>query len=403
MKIFNPHLPRNVTLLNLHALFMNLMFAIPVLTLFYKDHIGLGFKEFMFGEAVFSLVILLMEVPTGWISDVWTRRRVMILSSVIHVLGWLFLINAQSFAETLFAQGFLGISVSLFSGTNTAMLYDSLLESGQESESNRLEGKRHAMGLYAVAGAAVIGGLMYRIDPLLPFIATIGSSIISVVIACFLHEPKRMRAPVYKHPLADMWKTVKYALHGHAEVAGIIIAAALLFASTKIIMWMQQPYLIALGYSSVIIGIIGACGYLLGALGGHFGHKLPENISNLGVLLACTLLSFFACIVTALFPSIWMAPLLLSSSLIFGFGQPRVQNALNRRVDSSRRATILSTASLITHMISIPVMGLAGFLNDTRTPSSALLLLAGFTATAAIVILILLIKRPQKIINPHQS
>jgi hypothetical protein len=69
---------RNIRLLMLHNALHNMLFVLPVLVPYYKDVIGLGFREFLIGEVAFSAIVVLMEIPAGWLADVGQRRRVLV-------------------------------------------------------------------------------------------------------------------------------------------------------------------------------------------------------------------------------------------------------------------------------------------------------------------------------------
>lgn len=347
-------LSRNVRLLQYYSVGMSLIFVLPVLVPFYRER-GLGFAEFMIGEAVFSAVMIVMEVPSGWLSDVWKRKHTLALATFTHVLGWLVLWQADSFAMTIVAQGMLGVGVALFSGTNTALLYDSLLELGRQDEFRRLEGRRHATGLYAVAGSSLLGGLLYAMDTDLPVILTALACFGATVAALMMTEPGRHKVEAHKNPFVDMAQTIAYAVHGHREIAGIIILSAVLFASTKMLMWSQQPYYMMLGVPEMYFGMLAAIGYVIGGMGGQFGYLIDGRFRNIPVLLVFMGLMVAFALTAALWPGYHAIPLLLAGSMIFGFGYPRVQAAINNRVDSSRRATILSAASLTVHLVAIPL------------------------------------------------
>jgi hypothetical protein len=169
---------------------------------------------------------------------------------------------------------------------------------------------------------------------------------------------------------------VRYAVHGHREIAGIIILSAVLFASTKMIMWSQQPYYIMLGMKETWFGLFAAAGFFLGGLGGHFGYLLDRRFRNIPVLLFFMAVMIACALVAALAPGYHAIPCLLAGSVVFGFGYPRVQAAINKRVDGSRRATILSAASLTVHFVSIPLFVVMGALDDHGGIRQALLALA---------------------------
>jgi hypothetical protein len=56
---------RNILLLQAHTAFLYMIFVLPVIVPYYRDVIGLRFQQYMIGEALCSLVVILMEVPTG--------------------------------------------------------------------------------------------------------------------------------------------------------------------------------------------------------------------------------------------------------------------------------------------------------------------------------------------------
>lgn len=381
---------RNVTLLFLHTVCVNMVFILPVLVPYYRDVIGIGFREFMIGEAAFSAVMILMEVPTGWLSDVWGRRKTMIASAIAALAGWSLLWHADSFTEAVIAQASLGVAVSLISGTNSALLYDSLLEAGREGEYRRLEGRRHGIGLYAVGVASLLGGFMYQWDPTAPVIAVVIVEVLALAVALALTEPVRHREAVRANPFVDMAETVRYAVHGHVEIAGIILLSAVLFAATKNLMWAQQPYYIMLHLPEGWFGVLMAVGFLLGGTASAFGHRLDGRLSNIGVLRSLMLWTIVAAVLAGLFPGYGGVALLLSGSFIYGMGYPRVQAAINKRVSSARRATILSAASLSVHVFSIPLMLLTGHVAGLYGIRAALIMLAVLTGIGgAIAVLII--------------
>ena len=364
-------------LLQAHTLCFNAIFVVPVLVPYYRDVIGLGFQEFLIGEAVFSSFILLMEVPTGWLSDVWTRKKTLIAGTIMSLTGWTLLWQANSFVMMLVAQATLGTAISLLSGTNSALLYDSLLEEGTEHYYRRLEGFRHGVSLYSVGGSSLVGGFLYAWHPEMPMIMTIGFNILALLITFFTIEPSRHREQPHKNPFIDMAQTIRYAVHGHAEIAGIILVTAVLFAGTKVLLWVQQPYYILLELPVGWFGIFTAFGFILGGVAGHYGHLLKGWQSDRNLFFLLLTFLALACLLSGLSPGWYGIPLILSGSLIWGFGWPRMQDAINKRVSSARRATILSTASLIKHLMSIPLFILIGKIADDAGIATSLVTLAG--------------------------
>lgn len=377
----------NARLLNLFALCHGGIFILPVFLPYYRDQIGLGFKELMAGEALFAAIIILSEVPTGWLADHWKRKYCLALAGIVGMAGFFLLSQAETLVATMVAQGSLGVGISLVSGTLSALHYDSLLAEGRTDEYRKQEGRRHGLGLTSIGIASLFGGFLYKIHPELPIVFTMLSEAGMIVIALLMIEPPRFKAAGHKNPFIVMGQTLKYALHGHKEIAEIIFVSAALFSSTKMMMWAQQSYYTEINLDERWFGVLMAAGFGLGAAASHLGHLLDHRFRNRAVLL-CMILSVVAlCIISAGLHNIYGAVLLLAGSLFWGLGWPRVQDAINRRADSHHRATVLSTASMMIHLFFIPLSLMLGQVSDRFGIETALLGLAVTPALAAIILI----------------
>lgn len=369
---------RNTRLILLMQMCYSAIFIIPVLMPYYKAEIGLSFRDFMVAEAMFAATVVLMEVPSGWLSDLWSRKHTLAAGLLANMAGYSMLLFADSFAGAALSQCVIGVGVSLISGTNSALLYDSLLQDGEQDEYRRLEGLRHGSALYALSLACLAGGWLYHINHHLPLLMTVAGQAIGVFCALLLIEPKREYKPAEKHPVADMLDTMKFALHGHKEVAGIILFATVIFTATKVMLWVQQPYYSLLQLPEIWYGVFMAVGFLVGGMGGHLGHLLDGHVRNRTMFLFMLVMVVSACLIAGTVKHLGVVPLLLVGSVMWGFGWPRVQSAINMRVSSERRATILSTASLMISLAFIPIGSTMGLMSDAWGIQNALLGLGVF-------------------------
>lgn len=382
------HADRNIKLLQMHSVCMNMCFVIPVIVPYYRDRMGLGFDDFLLGEAAFAATLVVLEMPSGWLSDVWKRRHVLLLGTLAEMLGYALLLAADGLWMAVASQMVIGVGISLISGTNSALLYDSLLSEGREAEFRRHEGQRMGTGLYSVAGASVVGGFLYAADARLPLALSLLMLAAAAVCALRLHEPLRHRHTPVKHPLADMLETARYALGGHAELVMVIAFSALMFSATKVVMWAQQPYYMAAGLDESLYGLLMAAGFVMGGLSSQFAHMLDGRVPNAKALAGVWLTGMCCCIGASLslerlhgWPGIGM--LMLAGTCLYGLAAPRVSEIVNRHVGSDRRATVLSTQSLLCSLVFMPLGTLMGHaekalgVGHMLAAMSAWLLLAG--------------------------
>lgn len=382
---------RNVRLLMVYTVITNAGFIIPVIVPFYQDALGIGFREFLIAEAVFAAVVVLLEVPSGWISDVWQRRQVLMLGAFFGMLGHAVLLCGAGamggFAAAVAGQAIIGIAISLISGTNLALMYDTMAEAGCTKAYRKLEGKRSAVAFYSVAAASVAGGLLFALDARLPLAVEIVIYVGAIIAAWRMHEPVRLRAPVQKHPLADMAETVRYAVRGHADIAAVLVFAAILFSGTKIIMWAQQPYYVALDIAPQWYGVLMAAGFMLAGVSSHLAHRL-DHLSHRHVMLGACMAAVVVCLSAGAAGAHigGVGLLMLGGSCLYGVAGPRVTALINARVDGSRRATILSAYSLCVSLMFIPVSFALGRVNDAFGIGMMLVAMAGWLMVACVLV-----------------
>jgi len=358
------NIKRNIFLIYCYTFCVSSIFIMPVLIPYFNNQIGATYQQFLFGEALFAAMILIMEVPSGWLSDMWSRKKTLFLAVNICAIGYGFLLFATNVYVAMVGQAIIGIGIAFHSGTVTSLIYDTLAQNGKEHLYKKLEGKRHGISLYSVAGASIVGGVLYQYNAYLPLSLDIVTLILAGIFALLIVEPKRIKKPVQKNPINDMIVTMKYALHGHREIAGIILVAMVLFSTTKMFLWMQQPYMMHVDIPVEYFGYITAGGFLLGGVSGHLGHYIRHNLSNRQTMMAMSMSLVFAgglAIVISAPPSI---AFILFGTMISGYGFPYMQNAINKHADPTRRATILSTAGLFMNLFIIPASFALGWFHE---------------------------------------
>src|SRR5256712_10562898 len=93
---------------------------------------GIGMRQFMELQAVFALVILCGELPSGLLSDLWGRKKTLLLGTALKAVSFSFLPLLSSYEDFLFYHLTMGIALSMISGGDVALLYDSHLAAGGE-------------------------------------------------------------------------------------------------------------------------------------------------------------------------------------------------------------------------------------------------------------------------------
>lgn len=378
-----PRTERALWLLTAITALRNSNFYIPVIFLFYSQVAGISFADYMLSEAIFAIAITVLEVPTGWISDVWKRRSVMILGMLcwtVAVAYMLFL--TRTFIDLAITQIIMAFGASFISGTAQALVYEYLAEDGQDAAFKKYEGRRFAISFYALAAVALPAGLLFEISPYLPVALTLGTNALGLVLCFFLPEPARVKERAAHHPLVDALLTMKYALHGHKEIAAIVLLAAVMFSCTKLVLWIQQPYYTAAGLPVMWFGAMSTLAFVMVGVFSQLAHRLDQRLAPVMVLGGNLTFLVGAAWLAGGFVWIPFAFLLVLAQSSHGLTQAVVSDIVCRRAPAARRATILSTQSLMAQLVFAVIAVPYGSISAEWSVGAALLALGTWVFVA---------------------
>ena len=220
-------LERNIKKLYLMNLFSNAQFHLVVYTLFLLSK-GFSTRQFFLIESGYALVSLLMEVPTGVFSDRKSRKWSLIAASLIGLPVVPVIILSDSFLIVLIAMSVGGISSALVSGTDVAILYDTLKALGREGEFKVIMGRIKWYASLSMALSGIIGGLVAQLDMAYAWWAYFCGGLCALVVQFTLQEPPFSKEPEQEASyLRHLGKSFKLSFTGDAAyfVLSQVIAA----------------------------------------------------------------------------------------------------------------------------------------------------------------------------------
>ncbi len=104
----NRSIHNNITAIYILGFFQSFMVVIPIFVPLLQGY-GLSMSQVLQTQALFAFTIAFCEVPSGYIADLWGRKQAILLGSGLNALGFLSLLNADTFADFLLYEFILGI------------------------------------------------------------------------------------------------------------------------------------------------------------------------------------------------------------------------------------------------------------------------------------------------------
>ena len=350
-----------------------------IITLFWKDQIGLSLTEILLLQGIFSISMVVMEYPSGYLSDRIGYRTALNFASLLGIIGWGLYTVADSFSQVLIAEVILGFSISFISGSDSALLYESLKSDGEERFYARHEGRKSSIGQLGEACGAIFAGLLYASAPLLPFIIPVLVWILALLLTRSMVEPQQKLKPPESH-LVEAWKSTHFALIENKRLRYTILLSMVLGLTSYYPIWLIQPYMQDGGVPLAWFGPVWAVANLSVALFALISHRSHLRLGDHWMVLLIILVVIAGYLGLGLVGGLWGFLFYFLLTCMRGLRGPMMLNHIQQEIPSANRAGILSLQSLCFRVSFVCTGPLIGMLADeVGVQQTFLFLCCGFT------------------------
>jgi MFS family permease len=356
---------RNIPIVLVTRICFPLVFAISVITLFWQKY-GLSLRDIFLLQGIFAVAMGFFEIPTGFLGDRIGRKATLLLASAIACAGWVWYSMSYNFVQFVIAEIVLGIAFSLRSGTDTSLLYESLLASGGDARFTRIEGAQHGTELAAESFAALTGSLLVIVMPDRALFALSGVSCFVTFVAClFIREPARKP---YIHPrgtIYGFYKIVRYVFLRSKAVRIAVPLSAVCSLSTMLGVWLYQPLWTERSVPLPFFGLLWALLSVPSAIVGRFADRIERVTGRKGIVILFILPVIAGYIGAAFLPGLFALVPVYLVGISRGLNHPVLARYINEETFSDKRATVFSIASWLFRVLFFGFGLLVGTVGST--------------------------------------
>jgi MFS family permease len=349
--------------------------ALPLaLTVLLMRARGLSLSQIGFVMGAYSLIIVLLEVPTGGLADAVGRVRVALVAHALAAVSSLALLPAFSFPAFLGAMVLYGVSRALSSGALDAWFVDALQAADPDVDLQPALAGAEIVALLALGLGTILGSALPRLFPALPadgtavltplaipLVAALGVRLLLLpAIALFIREARPTGGASWREGFRAVPALVRDAAALSRANNRLVLLMAASFVAGFALLGLEsfwQPFFAALpgttrsdgATNTVLFGVIMA-GNFLASMAGNFiagplGRRLDRRYALLGALSRLLQGSFMLALAasTALIPAaaaFWLA------YLSAGVGNSPHATLVNDEIPAARRSAMLSVQSL---------------------------------------------------------
>lgn len=365
--------------------------VIPVSALLPLER-GLTLAELGVAMAAQGVVVLVLEVPSGALTDAWGRRPVLLASVVTAAAAYALLLVADSVATFALAWAVTGVFRALDSGPLEAWFVDAEHARGAAHEvpsglarAGSVVSAGIAAGTLATAALLTVSPWATSVTLAVPYGVAIGVVVVQGVTAALLMDPAPRRTAstgaVWSAALRGGVTTI--ARPGLRGLAAAMTVVAIGVVALETFMPVRLAELNGdRAEAAAQMGVVAAVAWGLASAGSAVVSRVLRHRSPRGVAVALVMVEGLGLLAMSLAagPTLLVAGFWLGYLVHTGFGS--TYNALvHARVDDAHRATALSITSMAFLGSASAAGVLLGLLAEHTSSSTGLL--AGAAAMAA--------------------
>lgn len=364
------------------------MLFMPIIVLFFMDN-GLSVEQVMWTQAAYSLSVALFEMPSGYFSDRLGRRLTLIIGMTIMIMGYLIMSISYSFWWFVAAEILMGLGGSFISGTDSAMLYDTLLQLKREDAYLKLEGRMYSIATFSEAVAAIFGGwIAATFGMRMTVYAFLGCLVVGWCCAFALVEPTVNNKEDGGH--VKVREILRFTFLDNKALRLYVILSATIGASTLTMAWFAQPYMQGAGLSLATIGWLWSALNLTVAVfsfGAHYAYRFFTKYQIASLIVVGIVIGFVG---LGFSYGVWGLLFIFLIYVVRGIATPVLKDFVNELTPSNIRATVLSIRGFIIRIIFSSFAPFLGWVSDVYTLQQAFglaALLFGILATISLIAL----------------
>ena len=362
--------------------------VMPIIVPFYQEN-HLSITEIMVLKSVYSVVIIALEVPSGYFADVLGRKKTLVTGAFLASLGFLVYSLTHSYIGFMMAEIALGAGQSFISGADSAMLFDTLASGKRQHEYSRYEGINASVGNFSEAFAGLAGGALALISLRFPFYLQVAIASTAIPAALTLVEP----AVTLKRSDSRGWRDILSILNRiilkERDLRFNLLFSSIIGAATLLMAWFAQPLFKKMLLPLALYGLVWTVLNLITGGSSILAYRIERKLGESGTLKVMAVLIPLLMIVSGIVPAFAIIPLLVLFYFLRGIATPVLKDYINQRTGSEVRATVMSLRDLTIRVFFSLFAPLAGWITDHYSLGAGLAVSGGFILSMSLLTLIL--------------
>lgn len=332
----------NIYLMNAIVFLQGLVFYGPIATVFRQNR-HLSLSELFLIESISWILMIMFEVPWGWIADRIGYKKSLVISNIIFFISKIVFYKAYSFEMFLLERALLSFSLAGISGCDAALIYSSV----KEDEGEKVFGKYNAFATAGYLAASLAFPLMIKKSYDSTAFWTIIPYGIAAILSFFLIDVN------VKHEEKPGFKSSVFTALKNKSVIMLVISFALISEVVQVIsVFLNQSQYLRCGIALKYFGILAVLMQVV-RLSSAKSYSISVRLGKYKTIQLLCLVSAGCCAALVFSANAFLTVAVIAVICCSGaIISPIVLDIENKSIKTFDRATLLSVYAMFGDLIS---------------------------------------------------
>lgn len=326
---------------------------------------GFSLVQIGLAETIFHIVSLIFEIPSGMLADLFGRKKTLILSQIMGLIGCLIMAVSDDYAGICVSFVFQALMYNCMSGTEDALAYDSLLLVNEADRYEKYAANQLMIYRIGEGISTLMAGIALTIGYKSAYFISAAWHVIIIVVTLFLkevtiEEQKTIENGNLPSAIFNHFKSSIQFLIDNKKATVLMFANSFVGAIDILLLFFLQAKISDAGMPTLFLGVA----LFIMQLGGIIGTRIITKVKSNRYWVIFTLCTC-GVIIGVLLEHTAMIPIMVIGGFIAAacddMLQTRSDATLQDMFSSKMRATLISISSFTFSVIMIILSPLAGF------------------------------------------
>lgn len=337
-------------------------FSISTITVFWNS-IGMNQTAIGFTQMMFTIVILCLDIPMGYIADRFNRKVLNIIGDIGAAITFAFYAFAQNVYMAILAECMLGVFMAMTNGVDQSFVKFNANKIDSTGELLKKTNTRmYTLKYVAMLIVILIGGFIAKYSLRLTVLLSFIPYFIGGILAIFIKDYNGKAQVKHKNPVKDLLSNVKEIIKT-PKVKTYLLSYIIGREITHAQIWILTPLLIMVGVPLEIVSL----GWIFNNIMQIIGSKIAEKMIHIktsnkfAIPILIEIIWIIILIVNTNIVTVWLFTL---NGLVQGLVSGNLVTPLQEETKDELQTSVMSIASTGARLLYIPLVYFINYLGN---------------------------------------